>query len=171
MTIYKMTDLGHQKIEVGDEDNAVLIAGRGAACTLVAGDGDNVSLQLGTGSHQLAVLGNGHNCTISGGGALSTMTGGHGGVLYQASSHADVTIECGNGNDTIEVRNDVGADLTIEGGGGTNILKFTEHPQNMVIITRASDHSIDHVTLTDIARTVHTKHVQVIQFSDGHKVS
>lgn len=170
MTTYHMNDKAHQKLQVGDEDNAVLMGGAGAYDTLVAGHGDNIVLQAGTGSHQLLIVGDGSGDTLIGGsGASDTLVGGNGSCVFKAGSGAHQMLRGGTGNDIFHFL-DFGADDSVDGGGGTDTIQFDNHDSTHVDVNHDLTGQIIEIHFTDISKTVFVKNIETVTFKDGKSV-
>jgi len=171
MTTYTMSNRADQKLQIGDESNARLIAGTGAKCSLVAGNGDFLYLQLGTGANSYAQCGHGHhNTLVAGCGAGDTLVGGNGGCTFVGADRANHLYRGGSGNDLFAL-GQLGANLTIQGGGGSDTIEFTKQDSSHAQVFRDTGNRITQVTFTDIARTVYVKDIEVLHFSDGKMIT
>ncbi len=165
MTVYRMNDLAHQKLQIGDENNAELHGGTGAWDTMICGNGNDCLLVAGSGSHQLLVAGNGLRNTIVGGtGADDTLVGGGHGCKFELGTGAHQVARGGPGNDLFHLHA-TGANDSIYGGGGQDTVVFEAHDSNNVQAARTGT-SVT-VTFTDIGRSVTLYDIEVIRFSDG----
>ncbi len=168
MTTYHMKDGAHQKLQVGDEDNAVLIGGSGAWDTMICGNGNECLLQAGTGSHQLVIAGNGLRDTIVGGsGADDTMVGGSHGCKFEFGTGAHQVAHGGPGNDLFHFHTP-GAGDTVYGGGGQDTVVFESHDSNHVSAIRQQNELV--ITFTDIGKIVTLNDIEVVRFSDGKTI-
>lgn len=170
MTTYHMNNNAHQKLQVGDEDNAVLLGGSGAYDTLVAGNGDFTVLQAGTGSHQLLIVGDGqHNTLIGGSGANDTLIGGNGSCVFKVGSGSHQLLRSGTGNDVFHF-SDFGADDSIYSGSGTDTVQFDNHDSTHVDVNHDLTGKITEIHFTDISKTVFVNNIETVVFSDGKSV-